>query len=79
MAKLAGVPDAVIQRAREVLENLETGEFDDVGLPRIAQPKKGAAPKNPGQLQLFASPDEMILRDLQEIDVLNMTPLDDPE
>ncbi len=76
VAKLAGVPDAVIQRAREILENLETGEFDDVGMPKIAQPKKDAAQKNPGQLQLFASPDEMILRDLQDLDVLNMTPLD---
>ena len=76
VAKLAGVPDEVIHRSKEILENLETGEFDDVGMPKIALPKKGATAKNPGQLQLFATPEELVLRDLQDLDILNMTPLD---
>ena len=35
VAALAGLPDGVISRAREVLANLEAGEFDEAGRPRI--------------------------------------------
>ncbi len=76
VAKLAGVPEDVIRRAGEILENLETGEFDDVGMPKIARPKKEAVQKNPGQLSLFASPEDLIVRDLREFDLMNATPLD---
>ena len=66
----------VIRRAAEILENLEKGEFDDLGMPKIAQPKRGEAKKNPGQLNLFASPEDLVIRDLGEFDLLNATPLD---
>ena len=76
VAKLAGVPEAVIRRAGEILENMETGEFDDLGMPKIARPKKEAVNKNPGQLSLFASPEDLIMRELKDLDPMNMTPLD---
>ncbi len=41
VARLAGVPDEVIGRAREVLENLEKGELDEVGMPTLARPQEG--------------------------------------
>jgi DNA mismatch repair protein MutS len=36
VARLAGIPLAVIERAKEILFNLEKQELDDAGLPRIA-------------------------------------------
>jgi DNA mismatch repair protein MutS len=36
VARLAGIPQSVIERAREILFNLEKQELDDAGLPRIA-------------------------------------------
>ncbi len=53
VARLAGLPDAVIRRANEILTNLEEGEFGDSGQPKLAEhraPKK-APPTN--QLDLF--------------------------
>jgi len=37
VAKLAGVPNEVIERAREILKNLERNEFGPEGLPRLAR------------------------------------------
>ncbi len=54
VARIAGLPGEVIARAREVLENLEGGELDDTGTPRIAAHHlAGASPGGPGQLGLF--------------------------
>ena len=36
VARLAGIPKSVIERAREILFNLEKKELDDAGHPRIA-------------------------------------------
>ncbi len=40
VAKLAGVPPEVISRAQEVLENLEAGSLDPMGLPRLARSRR---------------------------------------
>jgi DNA mismatch repair protein MutS len=40
VARLAGLPEAVIQRAREILKNLEGDELDADGRPRLAQAEK---------------------------------------
>ena len=36
VARLAGLPEKVLKRAFEVLDNLEKSEFDEVGQPRIS-------------------------------------------
>jgi DNA mismatch repair protein MutS len=53
VARLAGLPAEVITRAREILSNLEEGEFEETGQPKLAKRygKKGSA--NPNQLSLF--------------------------
>jgi DNA mismatch repair protein MutS len=76
VAGLAGVPAEVIARAKEILENLEKGELDEVGMPRIARRNKISAKPKTAQLNLFADDESMILRELQEMDVMKMTPLD---
>jgi len=67
VAELAGLPKAIIQRAREVLSELEAAGRDG---PSPA----GRAP----QLSLFAStpPDDGLRRELAGIDVDSMSPLE---
>ena len=43
VARLAGLPDKVISRARQILKNLEGGELDPQGVPRLAREAEGAA------------------------------------
>jgi len=57
VAKLAGVPPEVIARAQEVLENLEAGSLDPMGLPRLARPRRRPTRKAP-QLKLFGGPQD---------------------
>jgi DNA mismatch repair protein MutS len=40
VARLAGVPQVVIDRAREVLENLEAGSLDPLGFPKLARHRR---------------------------------------
>ncbi len=63
VAKLAGLPPEVLARARELLKNLEAGEFDESGRPRLAKratggekDKPAAAPVDDSQLGLFGAP-----------------------
>lgn len=53
VARLAGLPPAVIKRATEVLDNLETDEFSEEGKPKLAQPKRKKYKEDPDQLTLF--------------------------
>ena len=75
VARLAGVSEDVISRAREVLKNLEKGELDEIGMPRIA---RGRAPLqgNVGQMDLFAGEANPMINELKELDALNMTPME---
>jgi DNA mismatch repair protein MutS len=57
VAKLAGVPQEVVDRAREVLENLESGSLDPMGLPRLARQRRRPAKEVP-QMKLFVLPQE---------------------
>ncbi len=81
VARLAGIPDPVIERAREVLRNLESGEWDAGGLPRLAHGKnEPAAAKEQRQLSLLAGPSDRLLAELRhelgELDPDRLTPLD---
>ncbi len=51
VARLAGLPAAVIERAKQILRNLEGGELDEQGRPRLA----GEAGEAVGQLVLFGA------------------------
>ncbi len=73
VARLAGLPAAVIERAREVLHNLEAGEFE-TGAPRLAKSK--VSPDRPPQLGLFDRADDLLRQHLTEIDISVLTPLE---
>jgi DNA mismatch repair protein MutS len=78
VARLAGVPQSVIKRAKVILANLEQHELSPQGL--TAEAKKLLA-RNSNQLDIFDAifqkDDEKneILEEIRELDVENLTPL----
>ncbi len=78
VAKLAGMPKDVIERAKEILSNLETNEFGKDGVPKLARGTKGSALSRSIQLPLFAVPAENgeIIDELKSIDLGALTPLE---
>jgi DNA mismatch repair protein MutS len=54
VAQLAGLPPPVIERAREILGNLEEGEFESAGRPKLARkrPRKDR-PGDRAQMELL--------------------------
>ena len=86
VARLAGLPPEVVERARDILRNLESGEFDDNGKPRLARRGAKAAAPAPGQLGLFggggeagpklAPAQQKVLESLQTAALNELTPLD---
>jgi len=75
VARIAGVNEEVINRAGEILNNLEMGEFDVTGKPRFAKKKDGGG-KSGGQLSLFADDRELFIQELKHLDIVNLTPLE---
>ncbi|MCP2604643.1 DNA mismatch repair protein MutS [Candidatus Aminicenantes bacterium AH-873-B07] len=79
VAKLAGVPKEIIERAKEILLNLEKKEFDDIGRPKLAYRAKKKRDKK--QLLLFKEDrEEELLKNIKEeilkFDLSNLTPLE---
>jgi DNA mismatch repair protein MutS len=76
VARLAGLPSKVIERAKEVLFNLEKGELDASGMPKIATTKKPISrPQLSPQLALFDPPDP-VRSELKRLKVDELTPLE---
>ncbi len=76
VARLAGLPDAVIERAKEVLRNLEAGEFEREGEPRLARTRKTARRSPSAQLGLFERETDPLREKLANIDVNVITPVE---
>lgn len=75
VARIAGVPEEVILRAKEILHNLEKGEFDEIGMPRIARGLNIIKNDQP-QLNLFMESEDEIISELRSLDISVMTPLE---
>ncbi len=76
VARLAGLPGEVIERAREILKNLESGEFEEQGQPRLARSEKSPRRKKDSQLSLFVACDDPLRLRLKSINIASMTPLE---
>jgi DNA mismatch repair protein MutS len=76
VAKIAGVPENVLKRAREILENLEGEDLDEAGRPLLAQTRRKMGPHEVVQLNLFGGRDQRIVEWIRETDISTMTPLE---
>jgi len=85
VARLAGLPDTVLERAREILHNLESEELGEDGRPRLAEHGKSERERvraDDPQLALFGtspprSPEETaVLEELRALDPDRITPMD---
>ena len=76
VGRLAGLPQPVIERAKEILHNLEAGEFTSGQQPRIGRGKGQPAAKADAQLALFATVDDPVRDRLSTLDISRTTPLD---
>ncbi|HEV2854832.1 MAG TPA: DNA mismatch repair protein MutS [Thermoanaerobaculia bacterium] len=75
VARLAGLPGGVIDRAGEILANLEAQEYDPTGKPRLARGSAAPETGGPAQLTLFAPPEQVVAALLRDLDVNQLTPL----
>jgi DNA mismatch repair protein MutS len=84
VAKLAGVPDTVIARAKELVEELTSADITEKVQEVASDTAKAKKPRAPkydqvdlDQMSLFDTvSDSDVLQELQEIDVSNLTPID---
>jgi DNA mismatch repair protein MutS len=78
VARLAGLPPAVIERAREVLANLEAEELSRDGRPKLARglAAEAEAAAAPAQLGLFAPDEDPVVRALRQAPIDSLTPLE---
>jgi DNA mismatch repair protein MutS len=84
VAKLAGVPDTVIERAKELSAELSNADITirvqdrkaESGKTPKAKPKK-YDPVEMDQMALFDTvSDSDVLKEIEELDVSNLTPID---
>ena len=73
VAKLAGLPNEVVVRAREVLAEHESSEHR---LSGHLTPGSSTAPERPMQLTIFTPLSQPVLEKLREVDLNRLTPLE---
>jgi DNA mismatch repair protein MutS len=73
VGRLAGLPPNVIARAKEILENLESGEAEGKRADTITT---GAAVDKPVQMALFESSERKWLEKLKNLDVSHLSPIE---
>ncbi len=77
VARLAGLPDTVIERAKEILHNLEQGELTETGIPALSvSGRKEDKTPAPTQLELFAARPSPVEEAIRKAPIDRMTPLE---
>jgi len=71
VARLAGVPRDVVNRAKELLPQLQAHLAQGLDMPELAQRAKAAA----AQMNLFADPGLRVASEIKHTDLENMTPM----
>ena len=72
VAKLAGVPNEVINRAKRILKSIDNKsleEFMDIAQVQIDEPQDN-------QITFASETTESVIKDLKTIDVNNLTPME---
>ncbi len=75
VARLAGVPKSVNERAKQVLAQLENDNLDAQGRPKLTAAKRNK-PQGDIQLTLFGPAEHPVLDDIRNLDLNNTTPLE---
>ncbi|RPI67143.1 MAG: hypothetical protein EHM43_09670 [Ignavibacteriae bacterium] len=75
VAQMAGLPSAVIQTARVVLQQLETGTHDPDRAARTPAVIRHDL-ERAGQLTMFEIKDDDLRQKVRQLDIDTMTPLD---
>jgi DNA mismatch repair protein MutS len=75
VARLAGMPSDVIERAKEILRNLENGEFEE-GAPRLAKSSKKSQSEPSAQYSLFETTEDQLRHRLKKLNIATLTPLE---
>jgi DNA mismatch repair protein MutS len=78
VARLAGLPEETIKRSKEILSNLEKSELNELGAPKLAYAAESEPSKTPGvgQLDLFATQADPVIKELLGLDILSLTPIE---
>ncbi|HEX8090658.1 MAG TPA: DNA mismatch repair protein MutS, partial [Blastocatellia bacterium] len=74
VARLAGLPKVVTERAREILLNLEANELDVTGRPKFA--RHLPSNKKDPQPTLFQAANDAVIDELHNLDTRGLTPDD---
>ncbi len=72
VAKLAGVPQSVVRRARVILEQLEAGEAVEAPKGAKAAPAEAQAPA----MDLFSGLNNAVIEELRALDLNTLTPIE---
>lgn len=81
VAKLAGLPDEVVSKARTILNRLEESDInkknqlEEAAVTTLTETKDAQKPKVQ-QLNMFNFKEEELVEALREIDIMNITPMD---
>jgi DNA mismatch repair protein MutS len=75
VARLAGMPTDVVERAKEILHNLESGEFEE-GAPRLAKSRKNPPKPQQRQFSLFENSEDQLRLRLKKLNIATLTPLE---
>ena len=75
VARLAGVPRSVNERAKQVLAQLESEHLDSEGRPKVS-PQGKQKPRGDIQMTLFAPYEHPLLESIRGMDLNQMTPLE---
>lgn len=75
VARLAGMPADVIERSKEILQNLESGEFEE-GAPRLARSRKSQPRQDLRQFSLFEASEDLLRLRLKKLNIATLTPLE---
>lgn len=76
VAKLAGIPKAVIERSKTILSQLEASNLDDQDRPRIAPVKVKSKKPDEMQLALFRSPHEPTINEIRKLNTDTLSPVE---
>jgi len=75
VARLAGIPSSVNERAKDILAQLESDHRDDLDRPTIAPPK-GKAKQGDIQLTLFGFADHPVIDEIKRLEIDKLTPME---